>query len=66
MFPDEHHLKIVRRVDEIEADIFQLYRRIERLRLDLQREWRVLPSGGRWSKEAHEASEHSAGKAVAE
>lgn len=35
---------IVSEIDEIESDIFTLYRRLERLRLKLQAQWRVLPS----------------------
>lgn len=60
MFPDEHHVQIVKRIDDMEADLFRIYRRLERLRLDLQREWRVLPSGQRWSESTQDASEHSA------
>lgn len=59
MFLDEHHIKLVQHLDATEAELYRIYRQIERLRLDLQREWRVLPSGGRWSEEAHEATEHS-------
>lgn len=46
MFPEETHVKIVKRIDEIEADMYRLYRKLERLRLDLQAQWRVLPSDG--------------------
>jgi hypothetical protein len=60
MFPDERHIKIVQRIDAMEAEMFRLYRRMERLRLDLQREWKVLPSGGRWSERFQDESEHSA------
>lgn len=59
MFPDEHHEKIIRRIDAMEAEMFGLYRKMERLRLDLQREWRVLPSGERWTEARHDKSEHS-------
>jgi hypothetical protein len=58
MFPEERHVKVVRRIDEMEADIYSLYRKIMRLRLDLQREWHVLPSGARWSEAEQEKSEH--------
>jgi hypothetical protein len=51
MFPEETHVKILQRIDAIEAEMFGIYRRLERLRLDLQAKWRVLPSGARWSEE---------------
>jgi hypothetical protein len=60
MFPDKHHIKIVKRIDAMESAMFTLYRQMERLRLDLQREWKVLPSDARWTQKAHDASEHSA------
>ena len=50
MFPEETHQKIVKQIDDIEADIHRCYRSLERLRLDLQRQWRVLPSGERWTE----------------
>lgn len=59
MFPDERHVKIVKQIDEMEAEAFGLYRRMERLRLGLQEQWKVLPSGERWTKERHEESAHS-------
>ena len=60
MFPDETHVKILRRIDAIESEMFGLYRKMERLRLDLQRAWKVLPSDERWTEERQNASEHSA------
>lgn len=65
MFPEKTHIKIVRRIDEVEADLFRLYRKLERLRLDLQQQWKVLPSGERWSERSHAASEFSASSAFA-
>lgn len=59
MFPEERHVKIIRRIDEIEAELYGLYRRLARLRLDLQREWRVLPSGQRWSEQGQDETEHA-------
>lgn len=44
MFPEETHARIVQRLDEIEADMFRIYRSLERLRLSLQEQWRVSPS----------------------
>jgi hypothetical protein len=29
MFPDEHHQKIIQRIDAIEAELYGLYRRLE-------------------------------------
>jgi hypothetical protein len=60
MFPQETHQKIVAQMDEIEAELFRLYRKLERLRLSLQREWRVLPSGATWTQAVHNETEHSA------
>jgi hypothetical protein len=57
MFPEETHVKIVKQLDDIESEVFRLYRKTERLRLELQRKWRVLPSGQRWSEEAQQKSE---------
>lgn len=57
MFPEETHQKIVKQIDEIEADMYGLYRKLERLRLELQRQWHVLPSGARWSQGAQEKAE---------
>jgi hypothetical protein len=59
MFPEETHVKIVKRIDEMEAEAYGLYRRLERLRLDLQAQWKVLPSGERWSQYTHDESVHS-------
>jgi hypothetical protein len=61
MFPEETHVKIVKRIDDMEAEMFQLYRRLMRLRLDLQAQWRVLPSGARWSHEKQEEAEVNRG-----
>ena len=60
MFPDETHQRIVKRLDELETTLHQTYRAIERLRLDLQTLWRVLPNGERWSAEKSEATRYSA------
>jgi hypothetical protein len=60
MFPDERYVKIVRRIDQLESQLYGTYRALERLRLDLQREWKVLPSGERWNERSHAASELSA------
>ncbi len=58
MFPEETHQKIVKHVDDLEAELFCLYRKVARLRLGLQRQWQVLPSGPmKWSKEAQEKAE---------
>ena len=57
MFPEETHQKIVKQIDDVEADLFRLYRRLARLRMDLQRDWRVLPSGDRWTREAQDKCE---------
>lgn len=65
MFPEERHVAILKRIDSIECELFNLYRKMERLRLDLQREWRALPSGARWSERSHAASEFSASSAAA-
>jgi len=59
MFPYEHYVEIVRRIDTLEADFYRLYRALERLRLDLQREWKVLPSGARWSESGQDASAYA-------
>jgi hypothetical protein len=58
MFPEETHEKIVKQVDEVEADLFRLYRKLMRLRLGLQRQWRVLPNGERWTERSHQASDY--------
>ncbi len=57
MFPDETHLKVIRRIDELEAEVYSMYRKIARFRLGLQRQWRVLPSGERWTEQAQAAAE---------
>lgn len=59
MFPNERHQQIVKRIDDIEADIFRLYNRLAQLRLELQREWKVLPGGNRWSEEEQQKAERS-------
>lgn len=35
---------LVAKLDVLEADVCGAYKRIERIRLDLQREWGVLPA----------------------
>ena len=57
MFPDETHQKIVKQIDEIEAELHGLYRKLARLRQGLQRQWHVMPSGQRWSLIAQEKDE---------
>lgn len=59
MFPEETHVKIVKRIDQLEADAYRLYRQMERLRLELQEQWKVLPDGSRWSQKAQIDSIHS-------
>ena len=59
MFPEETHQKIVKQMDDIEAELFGLYRKLERLRLSLQERWRVLPSGEKWTPARHSESELS-------
>jgi hypothetical protein len=59
MFPEETHVKIVKRIDDLEAELYRVYRSLERLRLDLQAQWKVLPSGGRFSEDEHEKTAHS-------
>lgn len=61
MFPEETHQKIVQRLDRLEAEIFRTYKSIERVRLDLQRQWRVLPSGERWTEERQQEAETNHG-----
>ena len=64
MFPEEDHQKIVARIDVLEADLYRVYRALERLRLDLQRQWRVLPTSGRWSETEQSKTEYSGRKWV--
>ena len=59
MFPEESHQKIVRRLDQMEAEVYGLYRKLENLRLDLQKQWKVLPNGERWTERGHAASQFS-------
>lgn len=59
MFPEETHQKIVQQIDEVECELFRLYRKLQRLRLGVQRQWHVLPSGEQWTKEKQEASDYS-------
>ena len=35
--------QIVAEIDTIEAELYGMYLRLQRLRLDLQAQWRVLP-----------------------
>lgn len=60
MHPSERQLKIVQRIDRLEADACRVYRALESLRLELQAEWRVLPDGTKWTEEKHEATRYSA------
>jgi hypothetical protein len=48
---------IVKQIDDMEAELYGLYQRLMRLRLDLQAQWRVLPSGNRWTPTGQAASE---------
>lgn len=57
MFPDETHQEIVKRIDALESSAFTLYRQLESLRLELQRQWKVLPSGERWSEQRQRRAE---------
>ena len=50
--------KIVRQIDDIESEVFTLYHRLARLRLDLQREWRVFPSGEPWTQQKQDEADH--------
>ena len=59
MFPEETHVEIVRQIDEAEAKAFTLYRSIARLRLSLQRQWHVLPTGERWTGAKQDEQEAS-------
>ena len=59
MFPEETHVKILKEIDAIELEMFRLYERLARLRLDLQRQWNSLPSGHRWTEKAQQESEHT-------
>lgn len=53
MFPQENQERIVKELDEIEADLYRIYRKIERFRGRLQEQWKVLPSGDKWTPERH-------------
>ena len=59
MFPDEHHQAIVKRLDEVEMEAFALYRTVARLRLQLQNQWRVLPSNEPWTSARQEQAEEA-------
>lgn len=59
MFPEDH-TKIVKRIDELESQLYGVYRALESLRMGLQRQWHVLPSGKRWTQQAHDESQLSA------
>jgi len=54
MFPEETHQRIIKDIDNIEGQMFALYRSLNRLRLNLQSQWRVLPSGEKWNQERQE------------
>ena len=51
MSPEETHIKILKQIDDAEFDMYRLYCKVTRLRLSLQAQWRVLPSGARWTIE---------------
>lgn len=57
MFPEETHEKILKRIDALEADAFRLYRKAASIRLDLQSQWHVLPTGEPWSLEKQRKAE---------
>lgn len=57
MFPDETRVRWIRDLDHIEADLYSLYLRLERVRLELQREWHVLPNGEHWTPEKQKQAE---------
>ena len=60
MFPEETHVKILKEIDSIEAEMHTLYGRLARLRLGLQRQWRALPSGERWNEQRQSESDYAA------
>ena len=62
MFPEETHRAIVKQFDAIETDLFRLYRRLARMRLELQRQWRVLPNDERWTPQLQEQSDAFGGQ----
>lgn len=47
--PMSNH-EIVKALDRIEEQIHSQYCALARIRLELQRQWRVLPSGERWTE----------------
>lgn len=51
------HRRLVQRIDDLEARSYRLYQAIADLRLELQQQWRVLPSGDVWTPEQQQASE---------
>ena len=51
MFPEEPHIEILKQIDDAESDMYRLYRKVARLRLSLQEQWRVLPTGAHWTME---------------
>jgi len=59
MFPEETHQQIVERIDQIESEVYAIYRKLERFRISLQEKWRVLPSGEKWTPARHNESELS-------
>lgn len=59
MFPEETHVKILARIDRLEANAYQVYASLERLRLELQQQWRAMPDGQKWTPERHAESNHS-------
>jgi len=58
MFPEQTHVKILRRIDDLEADAYRTYRALARLRLELQTQWRALPSGQTWTQAAQDKSDY--------
>ena len=57
MFPEEPHIEILKQIDDAESDMYRLYRKVARLRLSLQEQWRVLPTGARWTIEGQTEDE---------
>lgn len=60
MFPEDTNEAIVKKLDQMEAESYRIYRAMQRLRLHLQERWKVLPTGERWSQEKHDATEYPA------
>ena len=57
MFPEETHIEILKHIDDAESNMYRLYREVARLRLRLQEQWRVLPTGAHWTIERQREDE---------